>query len=114
MTTNKALEVELNIAKAIQQGMAKALNATPAPGREFDPNSWTAVGGELDLLKLTYEEVMPIVDQALQSERALADKLAETLLPYAQLGGPFLDGTTGDPTAIAALAAYNQHREAQR
>ena len=40
------------VALAINANLKKQWKATPAPGREFDPNSWTAESGEIDLIEL--------------------------------------------------------------
>lgn len=38
-----------SVAMAINHELAKQWDAKPAPGREFDPESWTATGGVIDL-----------------------------------------------------------------
>lgn len=40
------------MALAINAELKRQWEAQPAPGREFDPNSWTSTGGVIDLRKL--------------------------------------------------------------
>ena len=40
------------VARALSANIKKQWVGTPAPGREFDPESWTATGGTLDLSEL--------------------------------------------------------------
>lgn len=83
MKTNKALEVAREIAECA-----------------VFPNTV----GTSKLMEMSYfRDVSSIIDQALQSERELADKLAEALEYTVQFV----------PESAEALAAYKQHREAR-
>lgn len=45
-------ELREGLAKALRQSFAEQWDAKPAPGREWDPDSWTATGGVLYFDKL--------------------------------------------------------------
>lgn len=85
------VELRDAIALAISKGMAEAFYATPAQGREFDPDSWTAVGGTLDLSALVDKWVMPVLRA--QPEAKDAWRLD-------------MDNAPRDGTVINAVARY--------
>ncbi len=75
--------------------------------------------GELDkvfneymLIMLDAESPAAKLDAAkVEVSKAVLPVIEAALLPYAQLGGPFLDGTDADPKCVEALAILQQLKE---
>jgi len=73
------------IALAINQEIKRQWNATPAPGVEFDPNSWTAEGGTIDLEQLAKAAVRALIDTPWDlphSSGAIESVCKETIRKY--------------------------------
>ena len=73
-------EMVERVALAINQEFKRQWNAAPAPGREFDPESWTATGGVIDLTEIAR------VASAAMREPTEAMKLAGSLKVHAFKG----------------------------
>ena len=66
-------EMVERVALAINQEVKRQWNAAPAPGREFDPESWTATGGVIDLTAIARTTIKAMREPTKAMCRAMAD-----------------------------------------
>lgn len=63
---------------ALNQELARQMEATPAPGREWDRQSWTATGGVIELDKLVRAVVEGLRPASADLLDALGDAMGDT------------------------------------